>query len=122
METGKRIFELHLKSVVTQELGLAVANRFLSKALSVDFWLEHEHTIIVLEFNMLSSAPLLEREALKALLARDAGKDVQNLVLIGDPGSLRRHQTPGAQSIIDWMKRHHQIQVEVWELKEKGKA
>ena len=114
----------HLKFVVIEEFGPGVANQFLSREsrLSVDFWVEAEQTIIVLEFGMLSWSPLLEKEAFKALLAKDAGKDVRNLVLIGDPGSARRHQSPAVQAVIEWLERKHQIRVEIWELKESGKA
>jgi hypothetical protein len=111
-----------LKFLVIEEMGPAVANQFLSKEnrQSVDFWLEDEHAIIAIEFNMFSSSPLLEQEAFKALLAKDSGKDVRHLVLIGDPGSVRRHQIPAARSIRDWMERRHQIRVQIWELKEKS--
>ena len=114
----------HLKFMVIEEFGAGVANQFLSREsrLSVDFWIEAEQTIIVLEFSMLSSWPLLEKEAFKALLAKDAGKDVRNLVLIGDPGSARRHQSPAAQAVIEWLERKHQIRVQIWELKETGNS
>jgi hypothetical protein len=113
----------HLKFLAIEELGSEVANQFLSKEnrQSVDFWLEDEHTIIAVEFNMFSSSPLLEKEAFKALLAKDAGRDVRHLIFIGDPGSVRRHHVPTVRSIVAWIKRHHQIRVQIWELKEKGK-
>jgi hypothetical protein len=113
----------HLKFLVTDEMGPGVANQFLSKEnrQSVDFWLEEEHTIIAMEFNMLTLSPLLEKEAFKALLAKDAGKDVRHLILIGDPGSVRRHNVPSARSIMAWLERHHQIRVQILELREKGK-
>src|SRR6267142_4802407 len=99
-----------------------VANQFLSREsrLSVDFWIEAEQTIIVPEFSMLSSSPLLEKEAFEALLTKGAGKDVRNIVLIGDPGSARRHQSPAAWAIIDWLERKYEIRVQIWELKETG--
>src|SRR5436190_1655533 len=83
-----------------------VANQFLSKEsrLSVDFWIEAEQTIIALEFSMLSSSPLLEKEVFEALLTKGARKDVRNLVLIGDPGSARRNQSPAARAIIVWLE------------------
>jgi hypothetical protein len=113
----------HLKFLAIEEMGPEVANQFLSKENRqvVDFWLEDEHTIIAVEFNTFTSFPLLEKEAFKALLAKDAGKDVRHLILIGDPGSVRRHHVPTARSIMAWMERQHQIRVQIWELKEKGK-
>jgi hypothetical protein len=113
----------HLKFLVIEELGHGVANQFLSKQnrQSVDFWLEDEHTIIAVELDMFTSSPLLEQEAFKALLAKDAGKDVRHLILIGDPGSVRRHHVPTARSIMAWVERQHQIRFQIWELKEKDK-
>lgn len=113
----------HLKSVVIEELGPEVANQFLSKAnrQSVDFWIEDEQTIMEVEYSLWSSDPSLEREVFKALLARDAGKDVRHLILIGDPGTVRQWQTPTPQSVVNWVNRHYQIRVQIWELTEKGR-
>jgi hypothetical protein len=112
----------HLKFLAIEEFGPGVANQFLSKEnrQSVDFWLEDEHAIIGVDFHILSSSPLLEREAFKALLAKDSGNDVRHLILIGDPGSVRRHHVPTVRSITAWMERQHQIRVQVWELQERG--
>lgn len=111
----------HLKFVVREEFGPGVANQFLSKANreSVDFWLKEEQTILEAEFCLLGLAPVLEREVFKALLAKDAGHNVQHLILIGDPGSIRRFQAPAPRSIMEWVERQHQIAVEVWDLSEK---
>ena len=111
----------HLKFMVIEEFGLGVTNQFLSKAnrQSVDFWLEDEQTIIEVEYSMWSADPSLEKEVFKALLAKDAGKDVRHLILIGDPGSVRRWLAPTPRSVMEWVKRHHQIQVQIWELTEK---
>jgi hypothetical protein len=110
----------HLKFLVTQELGAGVVNQFLSQAShqSVDFWLEDEFTIMEMEFNILSSPPVLEKEIFKALLAKDAGKDVRHLILIGDPGSVMLSQAPAAVAIIDWVERRFQIRAQIWELKD----
>jgi len=112
----------HLKLLVLEEFGPAVTNQFLSKAnpQSVDFWLQEEQTIIEVEYNLLTSDsdPLLEKSIFKALLAKDAGKEIGQLILIGAPGSTRRWQTPSTQSAIAWVEKHHQLRVLVWELKE----
>jgi len=110
----------HLKFQVEQEFGTGVVNQFLSKGnrQSVDFWLEDEQTIMEVEFNILSSPPVLEQEVFKALLAKDAGKDVRHLILIGDPGSALLSQAPTPVSVINWVERRHQIRVQIWELKD----
>jgi hypothetical protein len=112
----------HLKSTVAEEFGPAVVNQFLSKAnrQSVDFWIEEEHTIIEVEYGLWSSDPLLEKEVFKALLAKDAGRDVRHLILVGDPGMVRRWKTPTPRSVMDWVERHQHICVQIMELTESG--
>ena len=112
----------HLKFLVAQEFGTGAVNQFLSKEARhlVDFWLEDEQTIIEMEFNILSSPPVLEKEVFKALLAKDAGNDVRHLILIADPGSAVLAQAPTPASIINWVERRHQIRVQIWELKDKN--
>lgn len=111
----------HLKFLVSQEFGAETVNRFLSKKSHqpVDFWLEDERAIVEMEFDIFSSPPILEKEIFKALLAKDAGRDVRHLILIGDPGSALLSQAPTPLSVIEWVERHHQIKVQVWELKDK---
>ena len=111
----------HLKFLVVQEFGTGTVNQFLSKEnrQSVDFWLEDEQTVIEMEFNILSSPPVLEKEVFKALLAKDAGNDVRHLILIGDPGSGLLAQAPTPMSVIKWVEQRHQIRVQIWELKDK---
>jgi hypothetical protein len=112
----------HLKFLVIEEFGTGVVNQFLSKEnrQSVDFWLEDEQTIMEMEFNILSSPLVLEKEIFKALLAKEAGKDVRHLILIGDPGSALLSHAPTPESVINWVERRHQIRVQIWELKERG--
>ena len=111
----------HLKFLAVQEFGTGVINQFLSKETgqSVDFWLEDEQTIIEMEFNIFSSPPVLEQEVFKALLAKEAGKDVRHLILIGDPGSGLLSQAPTPLSVINWVEQRHQIRVQIWELNDK---
>jgi hypothetical protein len=112
-----------LKFLVAQQFGPGVVDQLLNPSgrQSVDFWLADEHAIVEVKFSALNSGPGLETEIFKALLAKDAGHDVQNLILIGEPGSVGRYQAPAPRSIIEWVERHHHLRVQVWELMEKGK-
>lgn len=114
----------HLKFLVVQEFGNGVVNQFLNKVnrQTVDFWLEDEQTIMDIEFNIFSSPPVLEQQVFKALLAKDAGKDVRHLILIGDPGSVLLSQAPTPVSIRKWVEQRHQIRVQIWELKDKDES
>jgi hypothetical protein len=112
----------HLKFLVIKEFGTGVVNQFLSKEnrQSVDFWLEDEQTIVEIQFNLFSSPPVLEKEVFSALLAKDAGKDVRHLILVGDPGSVLLSHASTTESVMNWVERRHQIRVQIWELKERG--
>ena len=105
----------HLKFMVIEEFGPGVINQFLSKAnrQSVDFWIEDEQTIMEVEDSLWSSDPLLEKEVFKALLAKEAGKDVRHLILIGDPGSVRnvellKPEVPRPSSLVPRIKENLQ--------------
>ncbi|MGO8927072.1 MAG: hypothetical protein ACLQU3_09315 [Limisphaerales bacterium] len=66
----------HLKFLVVQEFGTGTANQFLSKEnrQSVDFWLEDEQTIIEMEFNILSSPSVLEKEVFQGVAGQRCRK------------------------------------------------
>ncbi len=114
----------HLKFLAAREFGAEIVNQSLNQTSlqTVDFWLEDEHTIMEMEFNILSSPPVLEREIFKALLAKAAAKDVRQLILIGDPGAAELLKAPTAAAIMNWAEQHHQIRVQVWELSDNGES
>ena len=84
---------------------------------SVDFYFGDEKTIIEIEFSFSNPYPCLEKDSFKALLAREQGHSVERLVIIGDPGSLRRSAAAAPRAIMAWLKEHHQLHVDVMELK-----
>jgi hypothetical protein len=114
----------HLKFLTVQQFGTGAVNQFLSEEnrQSVDFWLEDEQTIIEMEFDILGSRPVLEQEVFKALLAKEAGNDVRDLILIGDPGSEVLARAPAPVSVMKWVERRHQIRVQIWELNDKHQS
>jgi hypothetical protein len=114
----------HLKGVVTEEFGPGLVNQFLCKAnrQCVDFWIEEERAIVELEYCLESADPQLEKMVFKALLAQDAGRVVENLILIGGPGAVRRWQALTPRSIMNWLQERHGIRLLLWELRETGPA
>lgn len=109
----------HLNSLVIGEFGQHVVQQTLSSenGQSVDFYFEEDRAIVEVEFSLSNPYPSLEKDAFKALLARDSGKPVEKLVIIGDPGSLKKHERPAPKSIVAWLKRHHRLDVAIIELK-----
>jgi hypothetical protein len=83
---------------------------------SVDFYLRDEGTIVELEFSLANPYPCLEKDVFKALLAKHAGVNVRNLVLVGDPGSVRRLSAPAPKAIINFVDKRHALVVTVVEL------
>jgi hypothetical protein len=83
---------------------------------SVDFYIADEGTVIEVEFSLCNPYPCLEKDAFKVLLAKDVGHPITKLVLVGDPGCKKRLSAPAPKAIIAWLKRAHNLDVEVVEL------
>ena len=118
--TNEAIAYLNKKAVET--FGRNAVQRVLGKDAkqSVDFYLEAEGAIVEVEFSLSNPYPCLEKDAFKALLAREAGHEVRSLTIVGDPGSRKRMAAAAPQAIIQWLYQHHNLAVHVMELKRRG--
>jgi hypothetical protein len=108
-----------INSRVERELGAEVLQCVLcpGNRQSVDFFLRDEATVIELEFSLSNPYPCLEKDLFKVLLAKEAGVEVKELVLVGDPGSIRRLSAPAPKAVIDFVRKRHGLTVSVVELK-----
>lgn len=118
---GNRVTNAVMASInqlVTAQFGEGLVEPTLGNRVrqSVDFYVKDEATIIEVEFSLSNPYPCLEKDAFKALLAKDAGHPVKKLVLIGDPGCGNRLAAPAPQAVISWLTRHHELEVTVVEL------
>jgi len=86
--------------------------------LCVDYYLPDEATIIEVELGARNPHTNFERDIFKGLLAQEAGYRVDELVILGKPGSVKRLQMPDATAIRAWAKKHHKLDVVVRELSE----
>lgn len=104
---------------VAAEFGRRVVEVALvdSSKQTVDFYFEDEGTIVEIEFSLSNPYPCLEKDAFKAIVAQGAGRKVQRLVFIGDPGSAKRLAAAAPKTITAWVMERHQIAIEVIELK-----
>ncbi len=109
----------HLSDLVQNEFGQNVVQQVLccDNGQSVDFFLEAERTVVEVEFSLSNPYPCLEKDLFKVLLAKDSGKQIDKLVLIGDPGSLKKHLRPAMRSIVSWAQRRCGLDVAILELK-----
>jgi hypothetical protein len=107
-----------MKDLTVREMGRDVVQRVLGSSAnqSVDFYIEEDRTVIEVEFSLSNPYPCLEKDAFKALLAKDEGCLIETLVLVGDPGCKKRLSAPAAVAISGWLRRRHNILVRVVEL------
>ena len=82
--------------LVGEELGSDVVEVQLvdGVAQSTDFYLEDTAEVIEVELSLGNPYPCLEKDAFKLLVAKDQGRRVDTLILIGDPGSAKRLSAP----------------------------
>jgi hypothetical protein len=105
---------------VDAEVGAGMAEQRISGSneFRVDFYVEEDAAVIEIEFNLPGSHSNFERDIFKILLARDTGRVVKTLVLVGPPGSRERLSEAGPKDIITWVKKHHRLDVQVLDLGE----
>lgn len=119
---GNRVTNEAMRDInrqVEREFGASVVEVALvdSSKQTVDFYFEDEATIVEIEFGLSNPYPCLEKDAFKAIIARDAGKKVEKLVFIGDPGSEKRLAAAAPRTIAGWLAKHRGIAIEVIELR-----
>ena len=83
----------------------------------VDFYVPEESTIIEVELSLYNVHTNLDRDIFKALLAKDAGYSVSTLLLIGKEPARQRHAQPASRAVIDFVKRHHDLNVVIEDIK-----
>jgi hypothetical protein len=107
-----------LNARVATELGSGVSEQCIcgNSKLCVDSYVPEEGTIIEVELSLSNPHSNLERDILKSVVAKAARWRVDRLVLLGEPGSSRRHQGASSRAFIEWLKTQHGIEVEIREL------
>jgi hypothetical protein len=83
---------------------------------SFDYFIPSERTAVEIALSIWNSVSEFEKDIFKAILAKDTGKPLRKLVLIGKDGSVRQQKRPGPSAIMAWVKRNRGIGVEVKEL------
>ena len=82
---------------------------------AVDYYFQDESTIVEVALTLRTPNSEFEKDILKALMAQE-NYPVDRLVLIGKPGAVQKCSMPSRTSIIDWAKRTHNLQIDVYDI------
>ncbi len=81
-----------------------------------DYYIPSEQTVVEIALSLRNIVTEFEKDIFKAILAKDSGKPVRKLLLIGKQGSVCRQNGTGPTAIKCWVFRNCGIEVEVREL------
>lgn len=87
--------------------------------LSVDFFIPDENSIIEIALSLRNPNSEFERDILKAIMAKEQGEPVLNLIFLSKPGAIKRHQQPSSITMKHWVFKNHGIEVAIRELRDK---
>ena len=85
---------------------------------SFDFYIPSESTAVEIALSLRNIVTEFEKDIFKAILAKDGGKSLEKLILMGKRGAVKRFAGSGPSAIIAWVKRTQQIDVELRDLGE----
>jgi hypothetical protein len=85
-------------------------------SLAVDFFISDEGSIIEVALSIRNSNSEFEKDILKAIMAKEQGEKVHNLIFLSKPGAIKRHQQPSSVAMQNWVLRQHGIKVAIKEL------
>jgi hypothetical protein len=122
LEKGNGVTNDYLKA-----LNQAVADNFPTQVLiqervapgvkyTFDFYVPSEQTAVEIALSLRNIVTEFEKDIFKGILAKDSGKPMRKLVLIGKEGSVSRQNGTGPTAIKCWVLCNCGIEVEVREL------
>lgn len=111
-------FMKKLRSCVKDVLGADYAEQKICgrNKLAVDFYIPEESTIIEISLSLHNPSSEFEKDVIKAIMAQDEGYGINKLIFLSKKGGINRHSRPGSQAIISWLKRAHEVGIEIQEL------
>lgn len=111
-------FMKDLRSRIKDLLGVDCAEQKICghSKLAVDFYIPEESTIIEIALSLHNPNTEFEKDVIKAVMAQDAGYNVNKIIFLSKKGGVNRHSRPASQAIISWLKRNHGIETEIQEL------
>jgi len=108
----------NLHDLASQEFGSDYAEQSIcgNNSFRVDYYFPSDATIVEVALGLSKPKTEFEKDILKAIMAKEAGHEVERLVFISKPGALKKCSQPGRRAIIDWLLRNDGIATEVHEL------
>lgn len=83
---------------------------------SFDYFVPQEKTAIEIALSLRNIVTEYEKDVFKAILAKERGKELSKLILIGKSGSVPRQNQPGPVAIREWVRTKCGVEVEVKEI------
>ena len=108
-----------LNERVRKEFGSSLIEQRISGPTkqSVDFYVRPERTVIEVELSLYNVHTNMDRDIFKVLLARDSGEDISTLLLLGKEPAVERHTQPASQALLQWVRKHHALEVLIRDIK-----
>jgi hypothetical protein len=85
-------------------------------AFAVDFYFPEEATIVEVALGLPNSQSEFEKDVLKAIIARESGREVRRLFFISRAGAQKKCFQPGRAAVIKWVLENHEVRIEVHDL------
>lgn len=118
-DQATRAYMLELRRRAYEALKEDFAEKCISgdNGLRVDFYFPEEKTVVEVAMGLRNPNSEFERDILKAIMAQEASNlnPVTSLIFLTKPGGHARANSPSAQAIVAWAKKHHDLIVEVRE-------
>ena len=116
----------HSTNYFINELGTLAINTFGTdyseknicgdNSLAVDFYFPDEGTIVEIALGLKNPNTEYEKDILKAVMAKSLGENVTKLLFVSKPGGSKKCNQPGRVAVKDWLKKTHNINIEVVDL------
>ena len=112
-------FLTELNSAVSERWPTACVQQeraFPGAKYSFDFFIPSEQTAVEIALSLRNVVTEFEKDIFKAILAKDGGKEVKRLILVGKHGGVKRLAGAGPKAIIGWVARTQGIEVHIKDL------
>jgi len=81
-----------------------------------DFYFPEEATVVEIALSLDKPMTEMEKDIFKCLLAKEAGKPIERLVLVAKPGGETRQTTPGQAAIREFVTKKFGLGIDIFEL------
>ena len=112
-------FLTELNSAVSERWPTACVQQdqsFSGAKYSFDFFIPSEQAAVEIALSLRNVVTEFEKDIFKAILAKDSGKGLRRLILVGKHGAVKRLAGAGPRAIIAWVERTQSIEVQVEDL------